>query len=235
MGRTLKRVPMDFDWPIDQIWLGFLNEHYGRGQDCVVCEGSGYSPEYCKLNDKWYSFEESNYLPNPYREGFRYNANAWNNNLTTEDVKALLDAGRLHDFTKQGITPTAEQVNEWNLKGMGHDSINAHVCIEARLNGKSSTCQKCDGEGRIWPSDEAKKAYHDWHPTEPPKGEGFQMWNTTTEGHPQTPVFETLSELSEYCAEHCTTFASNKTDAESWASMLGDGMVHHKEGNMTFI
>ena len=32
----------------------------------------------------------------------------------------------------------------------------------------------------------------------PPKGEGFQLWETTTEGSPVSPVFETLDELCEW-------------------------------------
>lgn len=25
MGRTLKRVALDFDWPLNQVWKGFVN------------------------------------------------------------------------------------------------------------------------------------------------------------------------------------------------------------------
>lgn len=51
---------------------------------------------------------------------------------------------------------------------------------------------------------------------EPPTGVGFQMWENTTEGSPQTPVFETLEQLSEYCAENSTTFAQCKATKDEW-------------------
>ena len=28
MGRELKRVPLDFDWPLNKPWEGFVNPHY---------------------------------------------------------------------------------------------------------------------------------------------------------------------------------------------------------------
>jgi hypothetical protein len=35
MGREIKRVPLDFDWPLNETWEGFLNPHYKR---CRWCE-----------------------------------------------------------------------------------------------------------------------------------------------------------------------------------------------------
>ena len=40
MGRELKRVPVDFDWPLEKIWEGYLNPHFA---ECPECDGSGYS------------------------------------------------------------------------------------------------------------------------------------------------------------------------------------------------
>ena len=45
MGRELKRVALDFDWPIDKVWDGFLNHHYKK---CPHCSG-GYSASYDAL------------------------------------------------------------------------------------------------------------------------------------------------------------------------------------------
>jgi hypothetical protein len=28
MGRELRRVPLDFDWPLNKVWKGFVNPHY---------------------------------------------------------------------------------------------------------------------------------------------------------------------------------------------------------------
>lgn len=55
MGREIKRVPLDFDWPLQKIWEGFLEpQRYGCVQcagklvnpDCRECDGNGYRSEY---------------------------------------------------------------------------------------------------------------------------------------------------------------------------------------------
>ena len=67
---------------------------------------------------------------------------------------------------------------------------------------------------------------------EPPKGEGYQLWNTTSEGSPISPVFETLDKLCEWCEVNATTFGKFKATKEEWKEMLQDGFVYHKEGNV---
>lgn len=38
MGREIKRVPLDFDWPLNKRWEGYVNAHYA---ECVTCSGQG--------------------------------------------------------------------------------------------------------------------------------------------------------------------------------------------------
>lgn len=85
-------------------------------------------------------------------------------------------------------------------------------------------------------NDQIKEKYGDcfeW--IEPPKGEGYQLWETTSEGSPVSPVFKTLGDLCEWAEKNATTFASVKTTKEEWKKMLSDGFVYHKQGNATFI
>lgn len=45
MGREVMRVPVGFNWPIGQIWWGYLLESV----TCQTCNGTGKVPEYiCK-------------------------------------------------------------------------------------------------------------------------------------------------------------------------------------------
>ena len=53
MGREVKRVPLDFNWPLHKTWEGFLNKRPGP-DNCVACDGSGSSPTAKKLSDQWY-------------------------------------------------------------------------------------------------------------------------------------------------------------------------------------
>ena len=262
MGRELKKVALDFVWPIGQIWKGFLNPY--NSQECKSCNGNGLNEETSKIDEEWYSFETSDYVPNPFRPECRYNKAAWSNNLTQDDVQALLDGNRLWDFTRRpinkqqredvkkelaegrnswlpydnGYTPTAKEVNEWNLKGMGHDAINKWLCVKAKAKklGVYGECEHCNGEGHIFQSEAIETLHGNCEPVEPPTGEGFQLWETTSEGSPSSPVFETLDLLCEYLeAEKVSVFGKNTATKERWKEMLDDGFVSHQDGNMIFI
>ena len=64
--------------------------------------------------------------------------------------------------------------------------------------------------------------YYDNHhrSINPPTGEGYQLWETTSEGSPITPVFSTLWEVCEYAETNCTVFARTKISKEEWYDRL---------------
>ena len=134
MGRTLKRVPLNFDWPLNTIWYGYYSSY---------CHDSDYSAGGC-------------------------------------------------DNCKRFAT----------LKGI---ALTSYGCP-------------------------------DFEPfLGPPKGEGFQLWETTTEGSPVSPVFETLDELCEWCESNYTVIAVMKVSKEQWKEMLDADFVYAKVGNAVFI
>lgn len=49
---------------------------------------------------------------------------------------------------------------------------------------------------------------------DPPKGEGFQLWETITEGSPLSPVFDTPEELTKWLADNLDEVFSH--DFETW-------------------
>lgn len=53
MGREVKRVPLDFDWPIREVWSGFLRPDSFDEVKCPDCK-LGYSPGAQRLNDLWW-------------------------------------------------------------------------------------------------------------------------------------------------------------------------------------
>lgn len=139
----------------------------------------------------------------------------WSHHLSQDDVEALIAADRLWDFTHtcrpgegwQPIVPaptvTAAQVNEWSLRGMGHDGLNAHAVIEARCarEGVPYTCATCGGRATLeaYPSQRAEAEA--WQRTEPPAGDGWQLWSTVSEGSPMSPVFATAEELAGWMSD----------------------------------
>lgn len=107
MGRELKRVPMDFDWPLNKIWYGYRNS---------LCNGE------------------------------------------CDDCKHYAE-----------------------LKGLKY---------------RKYGCPDFD--------------------TDPPVGNGYQLWETTSEGSPISPVFATPEELAEWCEDGATVLGFEKISKEEW-------------------
>jgi len=248
MSRELKRVPLDFNWPLDIVWKGYMNPY--DPIECKLCDGSGLNKKTKKLSDDWYTHSRTDD-----KEG-------WGHNLNQEDVQALIDAGRLMDFTRvprtpeqveivkkkvadggnswlptdNGYIPTAEEVNKWSRNGFGHDTMNKWICVEARAKrlGFYGKCPLCKGDGHYWCEEKYEELYESWEQIEPPKGEGYQLWENCSEGSPISPVFKSLDELCAWAEDNATTFGSSKTTKENWKKMLNEDHVYHQEGNMIF-
>lgn len=248
MSREVKRVPLDFDWPLNERWHGYLQPDDLDEVKCDPCDGSGWSPYAKMMQDVWYGYlpfrpemtgstpftphtpqirvrAERNlaaapefYGTSPWdleREARRLAAHfnsSWSHHLDQDDVEALLEADRLWDFTRHwsrehrwqrvlgGRAPTAAEVNAWSLDGLGHDSINSWACIRARCRreGVPDTCHLCDGHGSFEAYVGQRAAAEAWTRTEPPAGDGWQLWETVSEGSPISPVFATAEDLASW-------------------------------------
>jgi hypothetical protein len=158
-------------------------DFYGAGEYAIVREAQ-------RLADHWNS--------------------GWGHHLSQDDVDVLAEAGRLHDFTHTWsretgwqekdppVRPTAAQVNEWSISGFGHDGINAHIVVEARCEreGFPTRCATCQGHASIEAYPGQRAEAEAWEPTDPPEGDGWQLWETTSEGSPMSPVFATPEQLA---------------------------------------
>lgn len=249
MGREIKRVALDFDYPINQmIWKGYHNPY--RGLECKCCGGTGESPEIKRLSEDWYGFERPE--------------NKWCYSITQDEVQALVDGGRLMDFTRvprseqqradvekkladggnswlpydNGYIPTAAEVNEWAKQGFGHDCINKWICVKARAKRLGITeleCKFCQGDGTLWPDEKYRKLAEDFESIDPPEGEGYQLWSTTTEGTPMSPVFATPGELAKWLADTgASSFGSSTCTYEQWLKfIMGPGWAPSMIGDNT--
>lgn len=235
--RTLKRVPLDFEAPIDKVWEGYINP-YPDPLECDHCSGNGCNTA-------------TQQIANDYYDHVGDGDSCWGNNITQDEVQALLDADRLWEFTRvplndeqlevikkrkaeggnrwlpynNGYIPTADEVNEWNQKpGLhGNDSINRWILIEARAKrlGVYGKCQICNGEGTLpHPDRTIRKLHKDWKEYEPPTGEGYQLWKTSIEGIPASPVFARVEDLADWCSENATIFADEKISSKKWLKMF---------------
>lgn len=267
-------MPLDFDWPLNKVWSGFLLPDELGEETCAVCDGSGYSGYARMLNARWYghipfdpaetgskpyttetpevrAFAERNLAHSPQYYGTGFLArdrearrladlfnSQWSHHLDQTDVDALVESGRLVDFTHTWVkgdgwqpiepvpTVTPEQVNAWSMVGFGHDSINASIVVRARCerDGQPVECADCGGHGSREKYEGQRAEAEAWEAAEPPTGDGWQLWETTSEGSPISPVFPSGDELAEWMSQNPCGFAKARIDldtARSWVHGSG--------------
>lgn len=202
MGRKVYRVALDFSAPQDEVWPGFLNPHYKK---CEACKGTSYTEAYEALQTvvRRLMLAGSDSLT-PGKPLHPY--------LREMGITAV---GDLHILTT-GLAGRAP----W-YPGFGHDSSDTwsatkKIIVAAGLPETWGVCASCEGSG-IDPS--VKAAYDAWTPTEPPSGPGWQMWETTTEGSPISPVFDTPEALARWLAD--TRASMFGDDGAAYAVWLG--------------
>lgn len=261
MGRTMKRVPLDFDWPLGKIWSGYVNDKPRRpcpedGKTCFngVTGAYHWLEAMCQFidtiahnSDGVSSMEDLERFQAEYQKRGRIYPSPILREFSHQPtfhppIPEDLDMnGRFRFLTRttKMIPPTkqfAELFEAFSgerstMMGNGSYAIMRAFWKAANLPENWGTCPVCKGHC-IDP--ELYEEYESWEPTDPPAGEGYQLWNTTTEGHPDSPVFKTLDELAQWCESNATTFASFRTSAEQWKKMLAEDRVYHQEGNRVF-
>jgi len=246
MGRDLKRIAPDFDWPLKKVWKGYINPHSKpcpeKGKTCFNGENaaavylSHLASMFGVVGNSARRGESHPYLAYlPYRgEHPDWAVQPKEVRQKAVDlVRKLLDDG--HEPKIDGEPPYgftgSDHILFFKLLEM------AGIKNEEGENGRKhayewTECSVCKGED-VDPA--VKEQYDAWKDYEPPAGEGYQLWETTSEGSPISPVFKTLDELCAWAAENASTFADCKATKEEWKKMLDGGVVCHTEGNVTFI
>ena len=234
MGRVAKRVPMDFDWPTGQTWEGYLMPDRLCEPECGTCGGDGLTSEARAIADTFYPHQIE------WGNTAKASALAWHDKIGQAEVDHLLKKGRLRTWvpgengergTLESRPRTAADVNA-NQRGGGldlHDAINRWLLVKFRCKrlGIPMSCEACKGRGCIeaYPGQSAEAEA--WEPTEPPTGEGWQMWETTSEGSPCSPVFATAEELAEWCVDGATVFGRHRAGRDEWLRIItGEDFAH---------
>jgi hypothetical protein len=292
MGRQVMRVPLDFDWPHDKVWKGYISPYDRLWMECPECNASGFSTEYQQLHKFWYRSSWHNDTPPPvmdfqnglvrfgtvycgdgtsfeftrkcvgknshavdlgvkYLRRFEHNDvtivmpaseelrvyeklnSCWSHMLDADDVAELLKGDRLWDFTRDWssetgwvdknppVIPTTEEVNAASLRWLFHDAINQSIVIYGYLDRRNfpHECPHCKGEGGRYPDEETAKAAAAWKREDPPKGKGFQIWETVSEGSPISPVFEKPERLALWLVDH-PRGSDEGTSYENWVTFI---------------
>lgn len=180
-------------------------------------EQKGTKGEHMAAAPKW-----KVYLDDEYRAACKY----------VEDA-AMLVAALGNGATIRG--DHAKRSTYWVEGREAQSAAESYDYVAETVRKLYGQCHVCKGEGAVWFSEQIRELADAWRSEEPPRGDGFQLWETTSEGSPASPVFATIEELCDWCADNATTFGSAKASAEEWRRMLDDGFVCHKQGNAVFM
>ncbi|GAB3977415.1 hypothetical protein GCM10029978_067060 [Actinoallomurus acanthiterrae] len=202
MSREVRRVPLDFGWPLKTIWDGYLRPDNLALPGCHSCNG-------------WGTNASSNWLAEIVWLLARVGDAAARPGQPLPDLLHMLGPG----------TPPGPDMAELTggLAGrpsdiiFGHDacdhwSMTRKIIKAAGLDPDTwGKCSTCDGHGNLG-TPEQRAAFEAWTPTPPLAGEGWQLWETVTEGSPLTPVFATEEQLARHL---CNNLGYNPTAART--------------------
>lgn len=233
MGREIKRVPLDFDAPLDKEWAGYHNPHFKPCPESNrTCFGGDTGAakwlwSVCRmlalLGDEALAEPHGDELrargrsyPHPYLVEF---PQAPHKDIPSDDdakIRAIEDSdqrmaavGRYLREHPLPLVPFGEETialieglskRERKTFGLGAGvdyAIYKRLLKVAGLPVGWGRCPVCNGEG-VDPA--AREAYDGWERVEPPKGDGWQLWQTVSDG-PLSPVFATADELIEWMCQ----------------------------------
>jgi hypothetical protein len=207
--RTVKRVPLDFDWPTDTVWTGYLTPDNLNGPQCPDCGGRGETP-----TAQWIGAITQLLL------------------MVGEDVRTQQQGRNLHPWlTEIALRPEMRpgpDAAEFSAglagrapRTLGHDAIDRWTAQKAIVKAAGlpedwGTCPTCGGHGSVETYPGQRADAEAWEPFEPPTGDGWQLWETTSEGSPVSPVFESAEALADWCADNATWFGQMRATREEW-------------------
>lgn len=267
MGRELKRVCLDFDWPLNKVWRGYINPYYKPCPEENVTCFSGYKPEYHWLEaitrqmaligeeaaaaPRAEEFKQrGRTYPHPYLENW---GNAPRYEIPRDEMEKIQAKETaqqrmfemqkyLHYHPRQlmplgpGLVSLIEGLSGNKLgsflggSGVAWDLMEK-ILRTAGFTTKSAReewmhCPLCKGEN-IHP--DMKEAYEAWQKEEPEIGEGWQLWETVSEGSPISPVFPTREAFIEYLiGEGYSPKAAEKFTETGWvpSGLMANGRMY---------
>lgn len=229
MGRKLKRVALDFDWPLNEVWKGYINPDTAD-YSCPGCGGDGLST-YAKTRFAiWYG--KSAFIPaktftadhpkimalavRNYRNvpvfGPGWEGLQFVHQIEAQRLTRHYNGAWCYHIDQGDVDALIKEKRLWDLTQDGHvptvDEVNTwsiagmgHDSINAGVVVKA----RCEREGLPYLCDRCKGEgtlgeAPEFKHTEPPAGPGYQLWETVSEGSPISPVFATAEELATHLA-----------------------------------
>ncbi len=194
MGREIKRVPLDFDWPLNKVWEGFLMPERLERNPCPDCQGG-------QTYAGWWLqrlCQRLGMLAEDISEQQRGRPlHPW----LALDPYPVTDSTHLFMAATRVIRPSADMVDL--VRGLGFDGMGTDYKIYQAISKAAGLphfghCVTCDGSGGLEVYVGQNTDRDAWKESEPPAGEGWQLWETVSEGSPISPVFADADGLAHW-------------------------------------
>jgi len=243
MSRRVRRVPLDFDWPLNKVWDGYLlpdRLHEERCPDCA--RGMTAAAEWLytlatridmlagDIGDQrrgrpmhpWLA--EDQY---PATTGFVYHPDG-----TTEYPRVLRPSEDILELVA-GLNGESPEHPTHPAHSAGTGTFRKLIeaaGLDATVWG---TCATCGGHGSVEKYQGQRAESETWEPKGPPAGDGWQLWETVSDGSPISPVFGTDEGLAAWMAgpdrgtDWVPQEVAAKFIAEGWAPTGATGPGTH--------
>lgn len=214
MGREIRRVPADFDWPIGKTWQGFLMPESLHEKPCKRCGSTGYSDQARVLMGKWYGnapFEPAESGSEPFT-------------FETPEVRAFAERNVAHSPEYYGSGERAIRVEAQRLAYLFNSQWNHHLTQE--------DVDVLVAEGRLMEFTHTWDKEKRWQPRDPmPKvtAEQVNHWSILGFGHDAINCGYVIRErcrrdgVPETCVEcrghgYQEAYEGQREDADAWTA-----------------
>jgi len=240
VSREVRRVPLDFTWPLDKVWSGYVRPTELSLPTCPDCGGAGWSggaqwlrsivatlgmaAGHAAATARGEKYRGDRGTIHPYlaeypqrptrrievtptpeqvtaaseaverieRETGRAApvvlqraARGYPDTVGYELVEPTLDLAELY----AGLAGTpVERLDQYSNSSAEYTALQVLVRAAGLDPETWLSCTACGGSGEQG-TPEQRAASEAWGFTDPPTGEGWQMWETVSEGSPISPVF----------------------------------------------
>lgn len=215
MGREVRRVPLDFDWPLNKTWEGFLTPEPLHEASCPDCT-RGYTAAGEWLNTLASRIDMLGGDIAAQRRGRGLHPWLAHDNYPPHDAngQVLRPSEDILDLLA-GLTGQDKARLLSPLRGGDGYRITRKVIEAAGLDPEAwGVCPTCKGHGSIEKYEGQRAEAEQWEPTGPPEGEGWQLWETVSEGSPISPVFASAEELARWMSSPAYSWGATKTAAD---------------------
>lgn len=215
-AKEIMRVPLDFDWPANRQWDGYVNPH---NVACVPCGGSGSTNGYRRLDDVIRLLFEGEHECDHGRVSTGY--------VRSPDWFASGDAVPGADYAdlcaRLAVHPDPGTPRD---KGRHRDTYSAMhkiLCSVGLDPEQWGTCPSCHGHGI--PPDH-RELHDTWRETDPPEGAGFQAWKCRGAECPISPVFSDVEGVVDWVLANAVDIGVGRPGTrDEWTRLARGEMV----------